>query len=210
LGGFGSGRYGGRPTAEATASYVIDIARLTRGGLRAGILATANTQYDGGDFPIDLVIDTRGAFNHHIQFTHPTRNDQYRDKVTYTVNLTTTRPHFGGVRWWFVCPRSGRATPKLFLPNGGLYFWSRRAYGLGYACQRETKSDRLMRKSRKLHRALGGHGQAIGDALPPPKPKWMRWRTYERKVASWRAADEQADAAWIEGAARFLVRRGWL
>jgi hypothetical protein len=49
---------------------------------------------------------------------------------------------------------------KLFLPNGGWDFWSRKAYALGYGCQRETLLDRRMRKAR------------------------MRRATYERKLAA--------------------------
>jgi hypothetical protein len=44
--------------------------------------------------------------------------------------LATSRPPFGGLRWWFVCPRSNRRVRKLYLPLGGRHFWSRRAYAL--------------------------------------------------------------------------------
>ena len=93
----------------------------------------------------------------------------------------------------------------LFLPLGGHRFLSRGAYRLGYACQRETRSDRLMRKARKLHRALGGQGEALdGDILD--KPKGMHWRTYERKVARWQAAEERADEAWLASLAPVMGR----
>ena len=96
---------------------------------------------------------------------------------------------------------------KLYLPNGGWQFWSREAYGLGYACQRETKLDRRMRRARKLHRAIGGDGQAIGQEWDPPKPKWMRWRRYERKLTEWRAAGEKANAVCtVEAMRRFGFR----
>ena len=93
----------------------------------------------------------------------------------------------------------------LFLPLGGHRFLSRGAYRLGYACQRETRSDRLMRKARKLHRALGGHGEAL-DGDIPDKPKGMHWRTYERKVARWQAAEERADEAWLASVAPVMRR----
>ena len=60
------------------------------------------------------------------------------------------------------CPGTGRLAAKLLLPLGGLRFLGREAYGLGYACQRETRSSRVMHKARKLHRALGGDGIALG------------------------------------------------
>lgn len=71
------------------------------------------------------------------------------------------------------CPGTGRLAAKLLLPLGGLRFLGREAYGLGYACQRETRSSRVMHKARKLHRALGGDGIALGRD-PPVKPKGMR------------------------------------
>ena len=55
-------------------------------------------------------------------------------------------------------PRTGRRTTKLYLPDGGRYFWSRQAHDLGYACQREERADRFRRRAVKLNRQLGGEG----------------------------------------------------
>jgi len=49
--------------------------------------------------------------------------------VDYRVELATTRPHFGGLRWWFVCPFSGRRVRKLYLHRVSEYFASRQALG---------------------------------------------------------------------------------
>jgi hypothetical protein len=38
-----------------------------------------------------------------------------------------------------------------------------------------------MRKALKLSYALGSDGDMD---VPPRKPKWMRWKTYERKLAA--------------------------
>jgi hypothetical protein len=66
--------------------------------------------------------------------------------VDYRVRLITIRPHYGGLRWWFVCPltRQGdnppRRVAKLYLPQGGRYFGSRAACGLTYrSCQESGK-----------------------------------------------------------------------
>jgi hypothetical protein len=37
---------------------------------------------------------------------------------------------------------------------------------------------RVQRQATKIYRALGGDGNWLDG--PPPKPKWMRWRTYDR------------------------------
>jgi hypothetical protein len=40
-----------------------------------------------------------------------------------------------------------------------------------------------------LNRQLGGKAWDAWD-VPPGKPKWMRWRTYERKLAEWERITE--------------------
>ena len=60
------------------------------------------------------------------------------EAVDYKVQLVTTKPNYGGHRWWFICPivrRDGgppRRVAKLHLPSGSKYFGSREAYGLTY------------------------------------------------------------------------------
>ena len=69
------------------------------------------------------------------------------------------------------------------------------------------RSDRLMRKARKLHRALGGYGQDV-DGDTPEKPKGVHWRTYERKIATWEAAVARADDAWLMSLAPLMAHHG--
>jgi hypothetical protein len=199
MGGYRSGRYGGRPTDEATGSFIIDIAALRRSGLKAGpvrALRYAWTSSYDGEFAVDMLIDTRNPEDAWIEFWHATRDSDPKE-IRYRVLLTATRPPFGGLRWWFVCPRTGRRAQKLFLPLGGRHFWSRDGYQLGYACQRETKTDRRFRKARKFKRSLGGDGE-YGNPIPP-KPKGMHWRTYERKAAQLETIETAADQAWLMG-----------
>jgi hypothetical protein len=110
------------------------------------------------------------------------------------IYLATTRPHFGGLRWWFICPRSNRRVRKLHLPLGGRHFWSRRAYRLGYGSQRESWYDRAYRRCRKLYHRLGGDP---ADDEYPDKPRRMRWTTYNRLMDKLVAADRIADARLI-------------
>lgn len=205
MGGYGSGRSGACPTSEATASFVLSMRLLTRGGLGPGTLGTVRVSFGEQEFPVRLIVDMRTPRASYVEFSHETRQWNAQ-RVTYRVWLATTRPNFGGHRWWFVCPRTGRFAAKLFLPNGGWYFWSRAAYGLGFASQRESRIDRLYRRARRLHRAAGGDP---GDhwEVPPEKPKWMRCKTYERRYAAWEAAAEAADQEFTFRAARII---GWV
>ena len=128
---------------------------------------------------------------------HPSYRDvREGDQVVRDrIRLTSTVPTYGGRRWWFRCPRTGRRTTQLYLPNGGWHFWSRHAYRLGYACQREGRFLRLQRRAAKLNGELGGKEWATWNE-PPGKPKWMRWPTYERKLAKWRRVAAYADAEY--------------
>ena len=47
-----------------------------------------------------------------------TRWDGERRASDYWIELATTPQPFGGRRWWFICPQTGRRAAKLYLPNG--------------------------------------------------------------------------------------------
>jgi hypothetical protein len=117
-------------------------------------------------------------------------NGEKRDS-DYTIALEATPQPLGGRRWWFVCPKTGSRVGKLHLPSGAFTFASRRAYRLGYRSQRETPRDRAVNRAFKLRERLGGTG-GIGDFVP--KPKWMRWTTYESQMARIEAAEGIVDA----------------
>jgi hypothetical protein len=196
MGGFGSGRYGAPPTAEATASYIFTASTLTA-ALRRGSRLTGTIHFGEEQFPVRVTIDVSDPRDPFLELTHPTRDDREPDRTIHDfIRLTWTVPTYGGRRWWFLCPRTHRLTTKLFLPNGGWHFWSREAYRLGYACQRESRFARLQRRAAKLNRQLGGEGWSTWNE-PPKKPKWMRWRTYERKYEKWYAVVEKADEAFV-------------
>ena len=117
------------------------------------------------------------------------------------IDLAASRPPFGGLRWWFLCPRRNRRVRTLYLPLGGCHLWSRRAYRLAYASQRETEYDGALRRARKLYLRLGGDP---ADDEYPDKPKRMRWTTYNLLMDKLAAADDVADERLVLLAARWL------
>ncbi|HVS38779.1 MAG TPA: hypothetical protein VMS17_24700 [Gemmataceae bacterium] len=80
----------------------------------------------------------------------------------YHVRLATTRPRFGGLRWWFICPLAANAQPcnrrvgKLYLPSQQRYFGCRRCYDLTYASvqQHDKRVDALRRNPALIERIL--------------------------------------------------------
>jgi len=65
-------------------------------------------------------------------------------EMDYVVHLVSALPHFGGVRWYFLCPLVHEGRPclhrgeKLYLPPGGLYFGCRKCYDLTYTSSQES------------------------------------------------------------------------
>lgn len=205
MGGFGSGRHGRTPTGEATASYVLALSAFST-ELRSEQRLSRSIWFDRGNFPIQITIDISDPADAFVKLVHHTRDGDAGTHIARDlVRLTWTEPTYGGRRWWFVCPRTGRRTPKLFLPNGGRHFWSRQAYDLGYACQREGRFSRLQRRAAMLNEQLGGLGWDSWY-IPPEKPKWMRWHTYRRKYDQWERVVIEANAEFERCYERVLRR----
>jgi hypothetical protein len=63
--------------------------------------------------------------------------------LKYQVELAAVKCHFGGKRYWFICPleRNGhpcrRRAGKLYIPPGAKYFGCRHCYDLTYRSQKE-------------------------------------------------------------------------
>lgn len=80
----------------------------------------------------------------------------------YKILLVTTRPHFGGVRWWFRCPLTRNGVPcfrrvqKLYMPPGNSYYGCRHCYDLTYTSSQESdkRVSRLANNPLSLYAAL--------------------------------------------------------
>lgn len=145
--------------------------------------------------------DTRDAYNAFLRLQY-TFTDKDNKKVDYKILLSCTKAHYGGRRWWFICPSTGRRVAKLYLPFGGDIFSSRHAYRLPYACQSETARGRADRKMWKLRNRLGRYGSI------PERPKGMHKATFERLVNQADDATAKADELfWLPLLDEFMP--GW-
>ena len=106
--------------------------------------------------------------------------------MDYNIPLIATKAHFGGVRFWFKCPVTGRRASKLFLPSGATFFACRQAYRLKYASQSQSYEDRVINKKWKIVRKTGGYNY-------PVKPKGMHEKTFERILDRFWAQEELCD-----------------
>lgn len=170
MGGFGSGRYGGRPTADA--SLRIDLAWMLRTGRAkegchmSGSLHWTCRGEPSGSIGYQAIIHERGEERLELSYTRGSGED--REQVRQTVRLCHTVPHYGGKRWWMICPFRHIRVGKLYLPSGGDRFASRQAWRLGYQCQREAARDRPCERLFRLQRKLGCN-QGWGPSLAGPR-----------------------------------------
>ena len=122
-------------------------------------------------------------------------------------SLVSDPRNFGGLQWYAICPKTGRRVRVLYRPLGATFFASRYAWGrrAAYASQFLDPIGRAWRTKAKVKtRLLGNEDPNEWDL--PPKPKGMRWATYERWVAKYDAAEEALNAQLITAAARLMER----
>lgn len=210
MGGYSSGRYATQPTVED--GLKLDLGRLIRrgwvvpGGWNFGILTWTTVPDKEHVASIGYEADLRDRAGAWLRL-HYTMTDSDGSKLArdYRVWLATTRPHFGGVRWWFVCPLTGTRAAKLYLPPGADRFASRRAYRMSYESRRDKPLFRAQAWEARIIRKLGGdYGHP--NAPTPPRPKWMRWRTYGRLCAELESSMAGQHVAFIAEAGPLLAR----
>jgi hypothetical protein len=161
---------------------------------------------NGSPCPVLVTVDTTDPYDRFVELFHSRRDGSVAPEI-YRVPLEATPQPFGGVRWWFLCPRTGRRCMKLYLPFGGHRFLSREGWGLDYDCQQENSEDRAQRQAIKAYRALRGEGNWRNAA--PPKPKWMRWPTYNRLADRLDQCNDAFDAGWMVSFSRLqMIVRG--
>jgi hypothetical protein len=190
MGGCGSGRYRGpsRPVVEQALSLDVDWFR------REGVLVPHCRDSSSVTWPnvgtgeksvsIAYELQTEADVGW-LRLTYPimSRATDELQELDYRVKLVTTRPHFGDVRWWFLCPLTWQRVRMLYLHPFYDRFASRQALGLTHASYWESRKDRAKRRVQKILRQLGGTG-ALAELGRLPKPKGMHWETFDRLSAA--------------------------
>jgi hypothetical protein len=118
-----------------------------------------------------------------LDYTYRDRNTGERQPVTCRIPLEAVPCHYGGHRWYARCPSTGRRTVKLYKWNGIAPFCHRDAIRPKptYASQRTSGASKIIDQRWALRRKMGDD---FSDLFGEPfKPKWMRWRTFERYAA---------------------------
>ena len=142
MGGSGSGpqRPGGKKwTVEASRALDTgDLARfkLLAPGVQSGLLHWGEGE-NRSTVGYTLAVEADSAI------LVPTYNIiKTGERMEYSIRLVTTKCHFGGLRWWFICPlvvsgvACGGRVRKLYLP--GRYFGCRKCLDLTYTSSQES------------------------------------------------------------------------
>lgn len=89
---------------------------------------------------ISFMVDTRNLY---IRFVYTATDSQTGEKQekNYTVALTTTPCHLGGVRYWFICTFCERRVSALYI-HAANDFACRHCLGLTYDSRNTTKCFR--------------------------------------------------------------------
>lgn len=153
MGGWGSGRrWLTKTTVEEC--LTLDINRLVKDGLlyadidTSGTLTWRNTRTGKEVAQCAFGVNTIDPSSSWIRVSYSL--EERGAIISYKIGLQTTRPNFGGVRWWFTCPLSKNGVPckrrvaHLHIPPGDEYFGCRHCYDLTYtSCRESHRFDRL-------------------------------------------------------------------
>ena len=118
-------------------------------GYRAGGIQWTNASGEvTSTIGIAVSVSLEGYGENEVQLTYSMTDRTTGDKkdFDYKIELVSTPCHFGGVRWWFICPlwkngvHCGRRVGKLYLPGNATYFGCRHCYNLTYKSCKEHDS----------------------------------------------------------------------
>jgi len=112
-------------------------------------------------------------------YRHRSGDGEWKDEQ-YPVRIVRTPCNLGGWRAWFICPAVGCGR-RVAILYGGAIFACRCCYRLAYASSREDAGGRATRRADSLRARLGWEPGILNGG--GQKPKWMRWRTFERLAA---------------------------
>lgn len=156
MGGYGSGPGGYSSKMTVEGCRTLDINSFVRHGVvgkgyRSGSWVWTDATTGEQTSAIGYTFEVNGEFNATLRLQYTTGRDEKKRSIDYPIRLQTTRPNYGGKRWWFHCPliKNGRScnrrVGRLYLPSGGLYFGCSHCYDLTYtSCQESHKFDSLL------------------------------------------------------------------
>jgi hypothetical protein len=187
MGGTGSGRwsyYDKKRTVEEcwtmSISEVDRVVDLRDPGPASNALRPTRPATAKGMLPVRCMLKVGDDGKPLLGLSYTVKDRQgLEHRVEEVLRLQTTRPNFGGLRWWFSCPRMldgeecGRRVGKLYRPPGGRYFACRHCLDLTYeTCQKSHRYDGLF---------VLVAGEASGESFEAVKRAFSYWAKEARR-----------------------------
>jgi hypothetical protein len=176
-------RDGYRPHLESALS--LDVVKFQRAGLLLpNHQSSGRWKWEFGDGDVAVVCYSIQTFAFAgkltLRYGSRERDSGEFKPVVCVVPLTTTTPPYGGFRWWMHCPYTKKRARKLYKFGGIEQFCHREAIIPlpTYASQRVSGLAKIQQRRWAIRRRLGDEESGLGWG--PIKPKWMRWKTFER------------------------------
>lgn len=181
-------RYGAKLTVEKV--FRIDIRDLKKRGYLDGNYYGVSVRDDKNNsiwFSISTDPDDEFLGGRFIRFTYSVTDENGKvQHYDYKIPLSTTRCHFGGVRYWFRCYANlrhccGRRVATIFIVPGVNIFACRHCYDLSYNSRNKNRREafyplieksRLERERNKI--VLGKGNKFIYAGFPTRKYERVR------------------------------------
>ena len=188
MGGYGSGRRGGRETTDDYRR--LDVRELHRAGVLVPGWRGGWRWMRRGETRAEINIEVHELA---MMLRYTATNGGERKDYSYAVGLSWTGCNYGGRRPWFLCPCCGRRVAILY---GGAMFACRHCRRLAHESQRETAGDRAIRRADAIRDRLGWQAGILNpDGW---KPRGMHWRTFWRLKAEHDRLKGGALGAWAK------------
>ena len=131
-------------------------------------------------------------------------NYTYRGKAyNYEIALSRTPCHYGGYRYWYLCPHCGKRTSVLY--RAGLYV-CRHCIGANYQTQLNQPLDNIRRKMHKVASKL--KWVEVGYKEVPLRPKGMHQKTFDRLHGYYQELEYRENLECMARFKSFCSKRG--
>lgn len=176
--------YNSKATVEASCD--LTIFQLKRWGALAGNATTSVewvASWNGKKSRIQVATDMTDDPS--VKLTYAITDGQgNKTDYDYSVTLTTTKCHFGGVRFWFVCPMCSSCVGGLYLPPGAVRFSCRHCNNLSYWSRNRCQLETFGHTSRQIDKLRSEIKRWTWGGRPTRKVRRLRRLEWKMRVLS--------------------------
>lgn len=149
MGDFGSGRRSNRWASDDCVQLRLSTLRRDR-ALQRGVMARREHRWHCGDGLVARLTIITDADCLEPSPCLRIEGTAFGRQINQYISLESQPLHFGGERWYALCPLTGRRCTTLVLPPDKQFFASTFGWRIPYSSQREGRVERSQRAIDKL------------------------------------------------------------